>query len=235
MDRYGRFNAWGPQPAQRMQPGSAPMFFVPLPAQVGGYPWINTVPAPMPARKIVMSPLRACCSHATLTEPAPPGVVYPFIAANTQTTAVPFDMRKDPSRSAPTEYARHNRYSLFSQPVRHLRLVSREFPWVIEIADEWVTCGTVWMRVYTALQEYLTEIEWALASEERRRKIEKAVKHREAESGNRDLRPRRIDWLGEKTMFAGLEKDEQFVKQMKMPGQKQDVDTWIIRLDRRRG
>ena len=164
--------------------------------------------------------------------PAPPGMLYPFIAVGG--IPVLFDLRKDPRRANRHEFERHDRYSLFSQPVKNVRLVCKDFPWPIEIKDEWVVCGTIWEKVYNELQVYITESEWALASEEVRRRIDRAVRFREAETGNRELRPRRIDWLGEKTLFAGLERDNAYVQSAALPGKREMVDTWVIRLDKPR-
>ena len=144
-----------------------------------------------------------------------------------------FDLRKDPRRASPQEFYRHSGWSLFSQPVKHARFVCRDFPWPVEIRDEWVTCGVVWEKIYHTLQEYITETEWAMASDAQRHKIERAVRFREAESGNRDLKPRRIDWLGETTVFNGLQKDNRFVREVSIPGKKENMDTWVIRLARR--
>ncbi|KAJ3535951.1 hypothetical protein NM688_g6905 [Phlebia brevispora] len=179
-----------------------------------GYPWIvHAMPTPEVAR------------------PAPSGVLYPYIAANR--TPIPFDLRKNPRRARQQEFLQHHHYSLFSQPVREMRLVCKDFPWPIEIKDEWILCGTVWQRIYDTLQEYITDSEWAIASHERRGKIYRAVRWREAETGNRNMKPRRIDWLGEKTIFAGLLKDEAFVQEIAMPGHQESMDTWIIKLSRR--
>lgn len=158
-------------------------------------------------------------------------MLYPFIAA--AGTPVQFDLRKDPRRANRPEFERHDRYSLFSQPVKNVRLVCKDFPWPIEIKNEWIVCGTVWEKVYHELQAYITESEWTLAGEEVRRRINRAVRFREAETGNRELRPKRIDWLGEKTLFSGLEKDNGYVDGIALPGRKETVDTWVIRLTRR--
>ena len=165
------------------------------------------------------------------TEPAPPGMLNPFIAANG--TPVGFDLRKNPRRANRDEFQRHDRYSLFSQPVKNVRLLCKDFPWAIEIKDEWVVCGKVWERIYEELQKEITETEWAMMKEERRGKVDRALRHREAESGNRDMKPKRIDWLGETTVFVGLDRDDALVRQRMLPGSKNEIDTWVIRMVRR--
>ena len=145
-----------------------------------------------------------------------------------------FDMRKEPRKSNKDAYKQHCNYSILGQALRNVRLVCKDFPWPIEIKEEWVTCGAVWQSVYTALQQPITESEWAMASEKQRDRIRRAVRHREAESGNNDMKPRRIDWLGDATVFAGLVRDDAFVKQVTMPGRKDSADTWVIQLAARR-
>lgn len=145
-----------------------------------------------------------------------------------------FDLRKEPRKANRDAFMQHCNYSILGQTVRTLRLVCKDFPWPIEIENEWVTCGVVWLSVYAALQHPITESEWAMASEKQRDKIKRAVRHREAESGNNDMKPKRIDWLGDVTVFAGLVRDDTFVKQVTMPGRKDTVDTWVVRLSARR-
>ncbi|KAF7797612.1 hypothetical protein EIP86_008812 [Pleurotus ostreatoroseus] len=197
------------------------------------YPWImNAVPARAIARKIGLPPIGDGVDNAVFSvEPAPEGAIYPYIAANG--APVRLDLRKNPRRANQVDFQRHSGYSLFSRPVKELRLVCKEFPWPMEIEEEWVICGAVWSRLYDTLQEYLTDSEWALASESRRKKIDRAVRLREAETGNSNLKARRIDWLGEKTVFAGLERDDNFVQEIALPERQDNMDTWVIRMIRR--
>ena len=47
------------------------------------------------------------------------------------------------------------------------------------------------------------------------------------------MRPKRIDWLGETTVFVGLDRDDALVRQRTLPGSKNEIDTWAIRMVRR--
>ncbi|KAJ3535952.1 hypothetical protein NM688_g6904 [Phlebia brevispora] len=189
---------------------------IPLPAFSVSYPWIKQMNAPMPS---------------PAPQPAQLSTVYPYIAAGP--SAIPFDMRKNPRKSNRDQFLQHHLYSLFSHPVKQVRLVSQDFPWPIDLKDDWIVCGRVWEVVYAELQKEITPIEWAMATDKQRAKILKAKQHREYKSGNNNLRPLRIDWLGETTMFAGLEKDEAFTGQLTMPGNKENMDTWVIRFTKR--
>lgn len=156
-------------------------------------------------------------------------MLYSFIAASG--TPVRFDLRKEPRNANRDEFYRHQGYSVLSQPVKCIRLLCREFPWPIEIMNERVTCGTVWTRIHAVLQEPITASEWTMASPDKQKQIEKARQRRAAETRDRDGTPRRIDWLGEMTVFVGLEKDDRLVRQMTMPGMRGNgIDTWVIRL-----
>ena len=215
---------------------------MPLPAQCLGYPWIVPPmphPSPPPPREWPSpdTPSRRRDARLTRdTEPAPPGMLNPFVAAAPEGTPILFDMRKEPRKAKRDEYLQHHRYSLFSEPTRDLRLVCKDFPWEIVIEDEWVVCGTVWERLYHELQERITPFEWAVAGAKGRKKIDRAVRHREAQSGNSNLKPLRIDWLGENTIFSGLERGEDFVKELTLPGEEEpedEIDTWVVKFSRR--
>ena len=192
-------------------------------------------PIPPPPREWHSPAARRPAERLTRdTEPAPPGLLNPFVAATPGGTPITFDMSKEPRKAKREEYLQHYRYSLFSEPTKNVRLVCKDFPWEIVIEDERVVCGTVWERIYHELQEPMTPFEWAAAGGKGRKKIDRAVRHREASSGNNGLKPRRIDWLGENTVFGGLERDGEFVKGLTLPGEEDDdMDTWVIRFSRR--
>lgn len=62
--------------------------------------------------------------------------------------------------------------------------------------------------------------------------VEKAAKKRmEAEppANHDDRRMKRIDYLGEATLFKGLEKDEEYIKKRQMPGDKGCSETWVVK------
>lgn len=242
MDPYKRFSyGWPPAPPRpsqsvlqtRPRGSSNPPPMVPMQGSPPRYPWImNAVPERAIARKDgnprVEVRFDSVCHPAG---PAPSGALYSYIAANG--LPVRLDLRKNPRRANPIDFQQHFGYSLFSQPVREIRLVCRSFPWPIELRGELVLCGIVWSTLYETLQENLTDSEWAMASESRRKIIDRAVRLREAESGNRNMKPKRIDWLGEKTVFAGLERDDNFVQEIAMPERQYSIDTWVIRMENR--
>lgn len=110
----------------------------------------------------------------------------------------------------------------------HVRLISKMFPWSIDIhSPVQVTLADVWHALYAALQEYIVDSEWALISDNKskRESIEKAAAKRPE-----DRKLKRIDWLGEHTLFKGLERDESFEKTRIMPGTAPCVETWLVKL-----
>jgi hypothetical protein len=80
------------------------------------------------------------------------------------------------------------------------------------------------------LQEPLADSEWgaAVVDKERREKILKAAKKRQEKDKDKWLK--RIDWLGETTLFRGLEQDADFEKLRLLPGVQACSETWVVRL-----
>jgi hypothetical protein len=120
------------------------------------------------------------------------------------------------------------------QPVSHIRLICRDLPWTIDIQAQVVVCGLIWERVHAELRRRMTDAEWALVCKDgcKRRTVEKTMKRRLEEFPSDDPMPLRIDYLGETTMFKGLEKDDAYAEKILMPG-REKCETWAIRLGRR--
>ena len=125
-------------------------------------------------------------------------------------------------------------YSLLAQPVKDVQLICREFPWVIRMKGQWVTCGMVWESVHKALREPITDTDWGFITRDgnRGKTVEKAMKKRLEENPTDAAVPLRIDYLGDTTVFKGLERDNELVEKSLMPG-KDKWDTWVIRLGRK--
>jgi len=86
-----------------------------------------------------------------------------------------------------------------------IRIVCDDCPWTIDVrgaAGLPVTCGDVFQAVARAFAQPVTDVEWALADSSRRKSIVKANLRRVGGSMVRDVR--RVDWLGRRTMFAGM-------------------------------
>ncbi|KAJ3557132.1 hypothetical protein NM688_g1639 [Phlebia brevispora] len=116
-------------------------------------------------------------------------------------------------------------------PVKEVRLVCHRFPWEIFIKKKThLTYGDVWGAVWSKLQSDLEQPLWTVADNSRQSKILRAVQRREKQLGKRDLQALRIDWLGEATLFAGLQKPELIAP--RMPGVSKDIATWSIRLEK---
>ncbi|PSR73214.1 hypothetical protein PHLCEN_2v10935 [Hermanssonia centrifuga] len=217
------------------------IYLMPLATQSRYYPWLGVpcmqpVPAGMQSTSHETDMLMKITDLKIFKGPnhGMPGTIYPYIAAGSG-PPLRFDLREDLHKSNLKEYTRHNHYSLFIQPTKHARFICKEFPWAIEIKGEWVVCGAVWSKIYEALQEDITESEWAwICDDERqRRELERAMKQRAEKTGDKTPRPKRIDWLGEMTIFEGLEKDDVYAKKILLPGKEECVETWVIRLGRR--
>ncbi|KAI0339925.1 hypothetical protein BDW22DRAFT_559793 [Trametopsis cervina] len=157
--------------------------------------------------------------------------LYPYIVAGP--TAVPFDMRKPPQDYEPQGYHLHARYSALSQPTKRMRFISPNLPWTIEIEGEWICCALIWDRIYESLQRHIRSSEWVLIahSDVKRQEIEKARKKRLEQFPDDDPRPKRIDWLGEMTLFRGLQRDDALARRMLLPGRDECPNTYVIRWD----
>ena len=81
------------------------------------------------------------------------------------------------------------------------------------------------------LQEPIADSEWGIVVHDKPKKetIEKAAKARHGKDKDKDLRLKRIDWLGETTAFKGLEQDEEFEKKRLLPGMQACKETWVIK------
>jgi len=154
----------------------------------------------------------------------------PILAADT--TLVRFDVQKKPhSEILSSTYYSNRQAPATATPVTHMRLFSKAFPWSIDIMNTPViNCEQVWDAVYAALQEPLADSEWGLIvdDEECRKRLEKAARKR-AEIDEEGKALKRIDWLGEKTLFKGLEKDEEFTRARLLPGLKACSETWVVK------
>jgi hypothetical protein len=110
-----------------------------------------------------------------------------------------------------------------------IRLYSKSFPWSIDIRSTTpITCEDVWDAIYTALQEPIADSEWGLIIADKDRKIiiETAMSSR----GGPDMHMKRVDWLGDRTMFKGLEQDDDFQKARLVPGTVSCSDTYLVKL-----
>ncbi|EGO00212.1 hypothetical protein SERLA73DRAFT_180675 [Serpula lacrymans var. lacrymans S7.3] len=157
--------------------------------------------------------------------------LHPALASDL--TLVRYDIRKPTNEGILSNtYSDVYHAPALIKPSSAFRIISKAFPWTIDIktpANSIVTCGMVWDAIYSALQEPIADSEWGLAIVEKSRKeaIEKAAKLREEK--DKDKRMKRIDWLGDTTLFKGLEKDEEFQKMRLLPGTKACPETWIVR------
>lgn len=116
-------------------------------------------------------------------------------------------------------------------PTYHIRLISKAFPWSIEIKSTTpITCAAVWDALHSALQENIADSEWGMLAGEKklRETIEKAAKKRGQSDADKALK--RIDWLGDATIFRGLEKVEDFQKIRLLPGSDLVAETWVVKM-----
>lgn len=68
----------------------------------------------------------------------------------------------------------------------------------------------------------------AVLDKEGRERILKAAKKRQEKDNDKCLK--RIDWLGDSTLFKGLEQDGDFEKIRLLPEGRACPETWVVRL-----
>lgn len=149
------------------------------------------------------------------------------------TTNLRFDVRVKPHNYIPSSIYHANRQiAATATPVTHFRLISKAFPWTIDIISKNpITCEAVWDALYSALQEPVQDSEWGIlvVSDKKARGIIEKAAERRWQAGDDDKRLKRIDWLGEATMFKGLDKIDDFAKLRLLPGSEDCPETWVIR------
>lgn len=114
-----------------------------------------------------------------------------------------------------------------------MRLISKAFPWSIEIVSEGnITCEDVWRAIWNSLQQNIADSEWGFLMREKGQfeNIEKSVRKRLELDPKADKHPKRIDTLGNLTIFRGLELDNDYAKLRLLPLSKKCDETWVVRL-----
>ena len=133
---------------------------------------------------------------------------------------------------SPTYFTYRNQFALATSTT-HMRIVSKAFPWQIDIVSPGnVTCEDVWNSLWSALQQPIEDSEWGFLIREKKSKeiVDAAVRRRLELDPASDRRPKRIDYLGNMTLFRGLEKDDEFAKLRQLPYSKNCEETWVVRL-----
>lgn len=157
----------------------------------------------------------------------------PILAADT--TLLRFDIKKKPRTEilASTYYSNRS-LPARATPVTNMRLISKSFPWTIDIVSpDNITCEVVWDALYSALQQPIVDSEWGFIIRDGKMKetVENAVKKRlTADGGKGDKHYKRIDFLGDETIFKGLEKDDEHEKAMVLPLSQGVTETWVVKL-----
>ncbi|KAG6874512.1 hypothetical protein C0995_010422 [Termitomyces sp. Mi166 len=144
-------------------------------------------------------------------------------------TRLQWDVRYPPSHIHPTMFFQHRHTTAMQTSVKKMRIISKAFPWTIDINSHVpITCEMVWEGLYQGLQQPIVDSEWGMLCSMKRTQreaVEKAAKKRR-DANPEDKQPlKRIDYLGEATMFGGLGQDEEFAKLRSFPGSAAVPDT----------
>ncbi|SRR5258707_767478 len=101
----------------------------------------------------------------------------------------------------------------------HVRLISPHFPWMIDVKNNaGVTCGDVAQRISSFILQRVDKSEWDPLSQEDKAEIGNSYNWNRSTArgapGGAYL-PKgltRVDFLGKRTRFAGIVRDDRFVK-----------------------
>lgn len=145
----------------------------------------------------------------------------------TETNAI-FDARLAPATTLPSSEVAE---SATSNGARQLRIISRDFPWTLEVSNRKqsvITCADVFSAIYVGLSVPLTASEWTLADDTKKSSMIRANRNRRGGSVSLG-RLRRIDWLGSRVYFKGLTKDDELGRERLLPEDELWPDTWVIK------
>ncbi|KZT21431.1 hypothetical protein NEOLEDRAFT_759252 [Neolentinus lepideus HHB14362 ss-1] len=150
------------------------------------------------------------------------------------TTLLKYDVRRPPDKAIDTSY--YYRLSQRSAGGRKnlttLHLISKDFPWRFTIygsETKPITCADVWKSLHDGLNQDIEDAEWAIVcsfDDQRRGEIMEAAKGR---CGGSELQLKRIDWLGDRIAFVGVEVDTDFAQSRCLPGGDDGQETWLVR------
>lgn len=152
--------------------------------------------------------------------------LHPMLAVDT--SRVRYDVRKHPPPDLLHGPIGSTPALSYSPPA--MRILSHAFPWTLQVHAP-VSCGVIYEGLYRMLQEPIEDSEWGIAilNQARKETIEWAARA----STRRNKPYKRIHWLGEKTVFVGLEKDEKLERSRLLPGMEPCPETWVARFESR--
>lgn len=150
-----------------------------------------------------------------------------------------YDIRTYPREVIPAEVYNHagtQPVKLHStNPPKHIVVTSKNFPWVIDIRRDTsgpLTCKEVWKGLHEQLQKPITTADWLHIARDKalKRSVSKAYEKRVKPHARSTSPPMlRIDYLGENTLFVGLEKDDAYVQGLGIPGAKHNQEVWVAK------
>ncbi|KAJ7490645.1 hypothetical protein FB451DRAFT_1022815 [Mycena latifolia] len=107
--------------------------------------------------------------------------------------------------------------------VSHIRLVSEIFPWVISVAardlDVGVTCGDLLDYIAHDMGQFVKQGEYKVLPRIQKDALRHAYRHNRSRAdgvpgGQLGPAMRRLDWLGNYTIFGGVQENDALVKQV---------------------
>jgi len=231
-------------PAQP-SPGAQPIFLPQVGgAAVGGYsPGNVAIQLPSPNR------IPSQLSGPVLLDVLNPGTGPSW--GRSSTPHIHYDLRDSPHRALVTTNPQlsalspgHLRASITNPAVAGIKIISKNFPWEIDVESDRssapITVEDVITSIHEALDKHIASSEWWIVTDEVRNRVAKQYERNcDASSGSsrhrgevekprhRSEGVRRIDWLLDNFVMKGLEKDDAFI-QKRIPDRATRENTWSL-------
>ncbi|KAG1827499.1 uncharacterized protein BJ212DRAFT_1256472 [Suillus subaureus] len=167
-------------------------------------------------------------AHPLDTRPSP----YLQVGSN---QLVLYDVRKSVKEEI-KEITMSGLSAMLNVGMTEIRIISKAFPWSIDIkapAGYHVTCNSVFRALHDQLQNYITDVEWAIVAVDKTRKKAICEAANLRQKKDKDNKLKRIDWLGDMTVFKGLEEDKEFENEICLRGQMTVTGTWVARFGKK--
>ncbi|TFK53621.1 hypothetical protein OE88DRAFT_1655833 [Heliocybe sulcata] len=198
-----------------------------IPYAYGAPPWYPTYTYYVPQTPSYPSPPLFRAPRSVFPD------VSKYLAVDT--TLLKYDVRTPPDMGINEGYYHYLscRHAMTRASLSTLHLISKDFPWkfTIKAADgNHVTCAEVWRAIYDGLGQDIEDSEWAIIcalGDKRKDEITEAAKSR---CGEGELRLKRIDWLGKRTTFVGIEIDADFAQSRCLPGGDDGQETLVVKM-----
>lgn len=161
--------------------------------------------------------------------------IHPTLDSDKTTRLFNVRQRPDWSLQDTFWWVRHEK-AIRGTDCRLVRLVSRDFPWTIDIHPHvrsrvpYVTCGDILYGLYEYFWLDMDAVDWRFVlglEEDQQKAVKDTIELRIRGNGSV---AKKIDWLVKKVLFRGLIKDDDFAQSLLPPGHQLYPYTYVVKL-----